>query len=74
MLIYPNVILAGSRRLEAPHARTTSNFNQIEQIWEEFDRKRNHFLATDAFPEEEWHFGIIGGGYFLEGKTFTPQM
>ena len=62
VLIYPNVTLAVIRRLEAPQARTTSTFNQIEQMWEEFDRERKHFLATDAFPGEDWGLELRGGG------------
>ena len=56
VLVYPNVTLAVIRRLEAPQARAASTFNQIEQIWETFDRERKHFLATDAFPGEELAF------------------
>ena len=62
VLVYPNVTLAVIRRLEAPQARTASAFNQIEQIWEEFDRERKHFLATDAFPGEDWGLELRGGG------------
>ena len=62
VLVYPNVTLAVIRRLEAPQTRTASTFNQIEQIWEEFDRKRKHFLATDAFPGEDWGLELRGGG------------
>ena len=62
VLVYPNVTLAVIRHLEAPQTRTASTFNQIEQIWEEFDRKRKHFLATDAFPGEDWGLELRGGG------------
>ena len=63
-LVYPNVILAAIPRPEAPETRTASAFNQIEQMWEEFDRDRKHFLATDALPGEDWHFNLLGsGGY-----------
>ncbi len=62
VLVYPNMILAVSPQPKAPQTRTASAFNQIEQMWEEFDRERKHFLATDAFPGEEWDFGIKGWG------------
>ena len=74
VLVYPNVTLAVIRRLEAPQARATSTFNQIEQIWEEFDRERKHFLATDAFPGDEWHFSVIGGGSLYEGFEDDPGL
>ena len=66
VLVYPNVILTVIPRAKAQQARTTSAFNQIEQMWEEFDRERKHFLATDAFPGEDWHFNIIGRGWLYD--------
>ena len=64
VLVYPNIILAVVPRPEAPQTRAASAFNQIERMWEEFDRDRKHFLATDALPGEDWHFNIMGvGGY-----------
>ena len=64
VLVYPNMILAVVPQSEAPQARRASAFNQIEQMWEEFDRDRKRFLATDALPGEDWHFNILGsGGY-----------
>ncbi|MCY3721228.1 ABC transporter permease subunit [Candidatus Poribacteria bacterium] len=66
VLIYPNVILAIIPRPEAPQARKASAFNQIEQIWEEFDRERKHFLATDDFPGEVWHFDLPGVGFLFD--------
>ena len=62
VLVYPNVVLTVIPRPEAPRARTTSAFNQIEQMWEEFDRERKHFLATDAVPGEDWGLDIRGWG------------
>ena len=66
VLVYPNVILAVLPRTEAPQARTTSAFNQIEQMWQELDRKREHFLATDDFPGEVWHFDLPGDGWIFK--------
>ena len=63
-LVYPNMILVVVPQPEAPQARRASAFNQIEQMWEEFDREREHFLATDAFPGEDWHFKIMGSGWY----------
>ncbi len=73
VLVYPNVILSIIPRPEAPQARKASAFNQIEQIWEEFDRKRKRFLVNDAFPGEDWHFNIAGAGWLyasvLQGSS-----
>ena len=64
VLVYPNMILVVVPQPEAPQARRASTFNQIEQMWEEFDRERKHFLATDALPGEDWHFKIMGSGWY----------
>ena len=64
VLVYPNMILVVVSRPEAPQERSASAFNQIEQMWEAFDRDRKHFLATDAFPGEDWHFKIMGSGWY----------
>ena len=50
VLVYPNLILAAIRSSDIPQAKAVSAFNQIKQVWDEFDRDRKHFLATDAFP------------------------
>ena len=72
VLVYPNMILAVVPRPEAPQERSASAFNQIEQMWEAFDRDRKHFLATDAFPGEDWHFKIMGSGWYGAYLWGTP--
>ena len=64
VLVYPNMILSVVPQPDAPQARRASAFNRIEQMWEEFDRERKHFLATDALPGEDWHFKILGSGWY----------
>ncbi len=58
VLVYPNVILAMIASPDASQARGESAKNQIQQIWEELDRERKQFLANDAVPGENPHFGI----------------
>lgn len=58
VLVYPNVILTAIAPPHASQARMVSAFDQIKQIWEEFDRERKHFLANDAVPGEDPHFGM----------------
>ena len=60
VLVYPNVILAAIAPPHASQARMASAFDQIKQIWEEFDRERRQFLANDAVPGEDPHFGMRG--------------
>ena len=64
VLVYPNMILAVVPQPEAPKERAGSAFNQIEQMWADFQRDREHFLATDAFPGEDWHFKVMGSGWY----------
>lgn len=67
VLVYPNIVLATVRTSDVPKERAVSAFNQIKQIWEEFDRERKRFLAADAFPGEDYRFNIDGyWGYAYE--------
>ena len=66
VLVYPNMILTAIET--DPHTGTeTSAYNQIKQIWEEFDRERKQFLANDPVPGEDWDFGLWGKGYSFWG-------
>ncbi len=67
VLVYPNVILTVVPRPEAPKALRTSAFNQIENIWDTFDRERKNYLATDDFPGEDWGYELRGWGWRSEG-------
>lgn len=60
VLVYPNIILAAIAPPHASQARMASAFDQIKQIWGEFDRERQQFLANDAVPGEDPHFGMRG--------------
>ncbi len=66
VLVYPNVILVAVNLAQPSQERLASAFNQIEQIWEEFDRERKDFLANDPIPGEDPHFGMEGGSGFHE--------
>ena len=65
VLVYPNMIVAVISTSREPQARTASTFNQIKQMWEEFDRERKQFLATDPIPGEDPNFNL----HFREGYT-----
>ena len=60
VLVYPNVILAAIASPHTSQERAVSAYDEIKQIWQEFDRERKHFLANDAFPGEDPHFGMVG--------------
>ena len=66
VLVYPNMILTAIKT--QPHPDTqTSTYNQIKQIWEEFDRDRKQYLANDPVPGEKWTFSLRGEGYTFRG-------
>ena len=60
VLVYPNAVLATIDPPQTSQTRMVSAYEEIKQIWEAFDRERKHFLANDAFPGEDPHFGMVG--------------
>ena len=66
VLVYPNLIIAAIAPPQTSQARMVSTFNQIKQIWSEFDRERKHFLANDAVPGEDPSFGMVKSGFSYE--------
>ena len=67
VLVYPNMILAVIQPSNPPEERRISIHNQIKQIWEEFDRDRKHFLATDANLGDDPYANMRWkGGYNFE--------
>lgn len=67
VLVYPNMILAVIQPSNPPEERRISIHNQIKQIWEEFDRERKHFLATDANLGDDPYANMRWkGGYNFE--------
>ena len=66
VLVYPNLILASIQSSDIPEAKAVSAFSQIKQIWDEFDRDRKQYLATDDFPGDDPTFSINGMGFFYE--------
>ena len=60
VLVYPNAILAAIAPPQTSQPRMVSAYEEIKQIWEAFDRERKQFLANDAVPGEDPHFGMVG--------------
>ena len=60
VLVYPNAVLATIAPPQTSQTRMVSAYEKIKQIWEAFDRERKQFLANDAFPGEDPHFGMVG--------------
>ena len=72
VLVYPNLILAAIRSSDIPQAKAVSAFNQIKQVWDEFDTERKQYLATDDFPGEDPTFNIDGMGFSYEHFPENP--
>ena len=58
VFVYPSVILAAIQQAGDRQVHTTAAFNQIKQMWDEFDRERLQFLTTDPVPGEDMSFNI----------------
>ena len=57
VLVYPNLILTAVDT--APRTDTeTDAYNQVKQVWEELERKREQFLRNDPIPGESWSLGL----------------
>lgn len=73
VLVYPNMILTIITPETSSTARLTSAFKEIKQIWEEFERERRHFLATDAIPGEDPRFDMDGPSGWSWGTGFREN-
>lgn len=72
VIVYPNMILTAIETTSSA-ATAHSTYNQIKQIWEEFDTERKRFLIDDPVPGEDWEFGIIGRGYSFRAGDDNPS-
>ena len=73
VLVYPNVVLTTTTPQDPSAERGASALSQIKQIWEEFDRKRKHFLATDPVPGEDPMFDINSSNGWGAGDGFSEN-
>ena len=63
VLVYPNVILAAFAPKASSRVHTTSVFNRIERLWDEFERERIQYLKNDAHPGEDSGYGMHWAGW-----------
>ena len=73
VLVYPNVILAAFGPQETSKADRISLFNQIEQLWDEFDSERIQYLKNDSEPGEDSGYGL-GGGWSMTYLRKNPSV
>nr|AAW84300.1 hypothetical protein [uncultured Poribacteria bacterium 64K2] len=73
VLVYPNVILAAFAPKESSRAHTTSVFNRIERLWDEFDRERIQYLKNDSEPGEDSGYGMRWAGWSSRSLREDPS-
>ena len=73
VLVYPNVVLATITPQDISAERGRSALGQIKQIWEDFDRERKRFLATDAIPGEDPKFDLDSPNGWGAGDGFSED-
>ena len=72
VLVYPNLILTAVDT--DPHPDTEpSAYNQIKQIWEEFDKDRLQYLKNDPVEGEDYDFDLSGDGYSFRGPAYDSS-
>ena len=78
VLVYPNLILTAVDIVPQPNAQISA-YNQIKQMWEEWDRENKRFLRNDAVlgplsrNGESWGFRLKGGEYSFAPSEDKPS-
>ncbi len=79
VLVYPNLILTAVEITPQPD-KQISVYNQIKQMWEEFDRERKQFLRNDPIlgplsrNGEGWAFDLKGAEYSFPVNADKPSI
>ena len=79
VLVYPNLILTAVDIVPQPNTQI-SGYNQIKQMWEEWDRENKRFLRNDAVlgplsrNGEGWGFSLEGGEYSFLADEDKPSI
>ena len=68
VLIYPNLILFASNPKINPDEKGRAVFQELVQIWEQFDKERLHFLKNDSLEGEDPNLNVVG-----RGSWFSPS-
>ena len=68
VLIYPNLVLFAVNPKINPEEKGRSVFQQLAQIWEQFDKERLHFLKNDSLEGEDPNLNVVG-----RGSWFSPS-
>ncbi len=68
VLIYPNLILFAVNPKINPEEKGRTGFQELAQIWEQFDRERLHILKNDSLEGEHPRLNV--GGF---GSTYGPS-
>ena len=79
VLVYPNLILTAVEITPQPDTQASA-YNQIKQMWEEFDRENKQLLRNDPVlgplsrDGEGWGFYVEGGEYTFGMSEDKPSI
>ena len=79
VLVYPNLILTAVDIVPQPNTQISA-YNQIKQMWEEWDRENKRFLRNDAVlgplsrNGESWAFRLKGREYTFLRDEDQPSI
>ena len=68
VLIYPNLILFASNPKINPEEEGRAVFQELAQIWEQFDKERLQHLKNDSLEGEDPNLNVVG-----RGSWFSPS-
>ena len=73
VLIYPNLVLFAVNPKINPEEKGRSVFQQLAQIWEQFDKERLHFLKNDSLEGEDPNLNVVGRGGYWSSPSFRSN-
>ena len=73
VLIYPNFVLFASNPKINPEEKGRAVFQELAQIWEQFDKERLRFLKHDSLEGEDPNLNVVGGRGFWSSPSFRSN-
>ena len=73
VLIYPNLVLFAVNPKINPEEKGRSVFQELAQIWEQFDKERLHFLKNDSLEGEDPNLNVVGRGGYWSSPSFRSN-
>ena len=74
VLIYPNLILFASNPKINPEEKGRADFQELAQIWEQFDKERLQYLKNDSLDGEHPRLNVEGAGSTSGPRFYSNPM